>query len=251
MRSLIATCALLAATTAAWADSQQTLAFPSLPAKVAKATAPPPASDPPYSWAGFYLRGSPNLAPAGGPSGGTNAITGLSGTTAALPSSQGGIDSGVVGANWQNGSTVFGFEGDMQWTGQSPTAFTACGMGCSLNDRMRVPWMGTLRARAGKSFDRVFVYGTGGFATFGTADNLNANSYGTTPNFVDLSAGNVNWAIGGGMEMALDHNLSAKIEYLYAVPTGTQLSVFDSAPNEPGKSNILRGGIHYQLPVGD
>jgi outer membrane immunogenic protein len=166
------------------------------------------------------------------------------------PSSQSGIDSGVVGANWQNGSTVFGFEGDMQWTGQSSGPVAACGMGCSLNDRMKVPWMGTLRARAGKSFDRVFVYGTGGFATFGTADNLNAQTYGTTPNFVDLSAGNINWAIGGGMEMALDHNVSAKIEYLYAVPTGTQLSLFDAYPNEPSKSNILRGGIHYQLPVG-
>jgi len=138
----------------------------------------------------------------------------------------------------------------MQWTGQSSGPLTACGIGCSLNDRMKVPWMGTLRARAGKSFDRVFVYGTGGFATFGTADNLNAQTYGATPNFVDLSAGNINWAIGGGMELALDHNVSAKIEYLYAVPTGTQLSLFDAAPNEPSKSNILRGGIHYQLPVG-
>jgi outer membrane immunogenic protein len=247
LRTVIATCALLAATTAAWADSQQPQTAPPPPANTA---APQPASNLPYSWAGFYLRGSPDLALGSGPVGGTNAITGLSGATASGPSSQGGIDSGMVGANWQNGSTVIGFEGDMQWTGQSASAVTACGMGCSLNDRMRVPWMATLRARAGKTFDRVFVYGTGGFATVGTADNLNANSYGTTPNFVDLSAGNINWAIGGGMEMALDRNVSAKIEYLYAVPTGTQLSLFDPATNEPGKSNILRGGIHYQLPVG-
>lgn len=245
MRTLIATCLLLAATSAAWAaDSQQ------------QPVAPPPPSGPaaasylPYSWAGFYLRGSPSLALGSGSAAGTNAITGLSGVTNSIPSSSGGIDAGVVGANWQNGSTVFGFEGDMQWTGQSAGPLAACGLGCSLNDRTKVPWMGTLRARAGKSFDRVFVYGTGGFATFGTADNLNAQTYGTTPNFVDLSAGNINWAIGGGMEMALDHNVSAKIEYLYAVPTGTQLSLFDAAPNEPGKSNILRGGIHYQLPVG-
>ena len=247
MRTLIATCALLAAANVAWAaDSQQQPASP----PPTKATTPLSASYLPYSWAGFYLRGSPDLASGGGASGGTNAITGLSGTTIAGPSSSTGIDSGVVGANWQNGNTVFGFEGDMQWTGQSSGPLSACGLGCSLNDRTRVPWMGTLRARAGKSFDRVFVYGTGGFATFGTADNLNAQTYGTTPNFADLSAGNINWAIGGGMEMALDHNVSAKIEYLYAVPTGTQLSLFDATPNEPGKSNILRGGIHYQLPVG-
>ena len=29
-----------------------------------------------------------------------------------------------------------------------------------------------------------------------------------------------------------------------------ELSLFDATPNEPGKNNILRGGIHYQLPVG-
>jgi outer membrane immunogenic protein len=246
LRTLIATCALLAVSNVAWAaDWQQPPAAP--PAKV---TASLPTSNLPYSWAGFYLRGSPDLAPGSGPPGGTNSLTGLSGATNTVPSSHGGIDSGVVGANWQNGNTIFGFEGDMQWTGQSSGPVSACGLGCSLNDRTRVPWMGTLRARAGKSFDRLFVYGTGGFATFGTADNLNAQTYGTTPNFVDLSAGNINWAIGGGMEMALDHNVSAKIEYLYAVPTGTQLSLFDAVPNEPGKSNILRGGIHYQLPAG-
>lgn len=246
MRTLIATCALLAAVNAAWAADSPPQPAPS----PASGTAQPQASALPYSWAGFYLRGSPSIALGSGPSGGTGAITGLSGTAAAGPAAQGGVDSGIVGANWQNGNTVVGFEGDMQWTGQSTSPVTACGMGCSLNDRMRVPWMATLRARAGKTFDRVFVYGTGGFATLGTADNLNANTYGTTPNFVDLSAGNINWAVGGGMEMALDRNVSAKIEYLYAVPTGTQLSLFDAAANEPGKSNILRGGIHYQLPVG-
>ena len=242
---MIATCVLLVATSAAWAAEQQPAYTPD------RTAAPPPASYLPYSWAGFYLRGSPNLALSSGSSGGTNAITGLSGVTSSIPFSPGGIDTGVVGANWQNGNTVFGFEGDMQWTGQSAGPLAACGLGCSLNDRTKVPWMGTLRARAGKSFNNVLVYGTGGFATFGSADNLNAQTYGTTPNFVDLSAGNINWAIGGGMEMALDHNVSAKIEYLYAVPTGTQLSLFDAMPNESGKSNILRGGIHYQLPVGD
>lgn len=243
LRPLIAACLLSGMTSLAWAaDSQQ----PTVPAPK-----PPSTADLPYSWAGFYLRGSAGLASGAGLGGGTNTISGLSGASAAAtPFTPGGFDSGVVGANWQNGNTVFGLEGDMQWTGQSSGPYSACGMGCSLNDRMRVPWMGTLRARAGKSFDRLFVYGTGGFATFGKADNLNAQTYGTTPNFVDLSAGNVNWAIGGGMEMALDHNVSAKIEYLYAVPTGTQISLFDAAPNEPSKNNILRGGIHYQLPVG-
>ena len=125
MRTLIATCLLLAATSVGWAadSQQQPVSAPSSPAAV------PPASYLPYSWAGFYLRGSPSLAPGSGSAGGTNAITGLSGMTNSIPSNSAGIDTGMVGANWQNGSTVVGFEGDMQWTGQSAGPLAACGMG--------------------------------------------------------------------------------------------------------------------------
>ncbi len=112
--------------------------------------------------------------------------------------------------------------------------------------------MATLRARAGKTFDRLFVYGTGGFATLGASDNLNPAGAGATPNFVDLSPGNINWTIGGGMEFALDQNVSAKLEYLYMpnAPVGPLNSLLESTGNDTARNNIVRGGINYRLPVG-
>jgi outer membrane immunogenic protein len=239
MRLLIATCALLAATGLAWAANS-----PAAPSTAASQALPPAPTAPlPYSWAGFYIHSSGDLSL------GTGAAT--SKLDSSFPAVSGtGMSGGAFDANWQNGNTVFGVAGDMQWTGVSSAPFTDCGLGCSLNDQQKVPYLATLRARAGKTFDRVFVYGTGGFAKIGRTDNLNADSAGTIPNFVDLTGRNVDWAIGGGMEFALDHNVSAKIEYLYSTPTGTLLSPFDSDSSASTKNNILRGGIDYRLPIG-
>jgi outer membrane immunogenic protein len=164
-------------------------------------------------------------------------------------SSLGGFASGAVGANWQSGNNVVGFQGDMQWSNESAAAITDCGLGCSLNDRVRVPWLATLRARAGKAFDRLYVYGTGGIATSGSSDNLNSGGIGSTPNFANLAPNNVDWTIGGGMELALDHNVTAKIEYLHNSPTGAPVSLFESTVNDTMKNDIVRGGIDYRLPI--
>jgi outer membrane immunogenic protein len=220
----------------------------------AQAPAPPadqslPSTALPYSWEGFYLRGSGDLASAiqepavKVPSG---LLSGTGGSR-----SSGGLTSGQFGANWQTGGTVVGFEGDMQWSGQSAASITACGLGCSLTDKVKVPWLATFRARAGTAFDRVFVYGTGGFATMGTADNLNAGDFGNAPNFTGLSTNNINWTLGGGMEVALDRNVSAKIEYLHTAPAvGGPESLFDAATSGSIKNDIVRGGLNYSLPIG-
>ena len=237
---------LLAATSAAWpADSTWA------PAPAADTSAAPPANLP-YSWAGFYLRGSGDLAGSFDQST-PYPINGLSAAAIAVPNNTtGGIDSGVFGANWQTGSAVVGFEGDMQWNNQWTGPFGACGLGCSLNDRVRVPWLATLRARAGAAFDRLYVYGTGGFATLGASDNLNAGGFGTAPDVVNFSTGNIDWTIGAGMEMALDKNVSAKLEYLY-MPNSSPASApgwLVQGSTDSIKNNILRGGIDYRLPIG-
>lgn len=248
MRALVAICALLAATGAAWAADSGSPPAP--PAATSAAAAPAAAS--PYSWAGFYVQGSGDLMAATGQTT-SNPLNGFSAASGAGPANATGrLDSGSFGANWQTGSTVVGFEGDMQWADQWTGPFGGCGLGCSLNDKVKVPYLATLRARAGTAFDRVFVYGTGGFAMMGASDNLNAGGYGTTPNFTTMSTGNVDWTIGAGMEMALDKNVSAKLEYLY-MPTSSPMSapgsLFESGVDAV-KNNIVRGGINYRLPVG-
>jgi outer membrane immunogenic protein len=251
LRVLIATCALLAATRLLAATSLAWAAdTPTAPTSTAKQPLP---SDPalPYSWAGFYIRGSEDLA-LSGQGAGTNPSDGLfSASSPGLTSSTGGIDSGEFGANWQNGKAVVGFESDMQWSDQWAAPLTSCGLGCSLNDRVKVPWLATLRARAGTAIDRMYIYGTGGFATSGIADSLNPTASGGAPNFVNLSAGDLDWTIGGGMEFAIDQNVSAKIEYLHTSPAaGAPESLFDAATTGSVRNDIVRGGINYSLPIG-
>ncbi len=243
LRVLGSICALVAAASVAWADSASS---PS------SAPNPAPATAQPFSWAGVYITRSGTLSAALSPTTEIPLNDAAAATSVTPGSSTGGVDSGAFSANWQNGSTVVGLTGDMQWANQYTGAFSACGLGCSLNDRVRVPWLATLRARAGAAFDRVFVYGTGGLATLGTSDNLNAGGYGTVPNVTNFSTGNLDWTIGAGMEMALDQNVSAKLEYLYMPGSSSASapgSLFDSG-GDPVKNNILRGGINYRLPVG-
>jgi outer membrane immunogenic protein len=243
-----AICALVLAANVAWADPAL-LPNPSPAPNSASA----PASEGPYNWEGLYITRTGTLSTALGQTT-ESPLNGVAGaSSASAGSSTGGIDSGAFSANWQSGSTVVGLEGDMEWTNQWTGAFSACGVGCSLNDRVRVPWVATLRARAGTAFDRLFVYGTGGLATVGTSDNLNAGGYGTMPNVTNFSTGNLDWTIGAGMEMALDKNVSAKLEYLYMPGSSSPSepgSLFDSS-GDPVKNNIVRGGINYRLPVGE
>ena len=243
MRVLI--CALVAVASLpvwAWAGDAEPI-----PGTASSQTMPLPGMLPAMadnSWAGFYVNESGDLALSSGATSLLNGLLGPGGIGAGQ--AIGGMSSGAVGANWQTGDTVIGVQGDMQWADQAAGAITDCGLGCSLNEYARVPWLATVRARAGKTFDKLFVYGTGGFASFGAANNLNAGGFGSTPNFVNLSAGNIDWSIGGGMEMSLDKNMSAKIEYLHNTPTSVSGSLFDNDT----KNNIVRGGIDYRLPVG-
>ncbi len=245
MRLSIGVYALLIVGNAAWpmAASAQS-ASPADPAPAVSAASLP------YSWEGFYMRGSADLASSASERT-ANTISGPWPNLAGAANTDGGISSGEIGANWQTGNTVVGFQSDMQWSDEWMGAIGACGLGCSLSDKVKVPWLATLRARAGESFDRLFVYGTGGLATLGAADNLNAGGIGTTPDFADFSVGNVGWTIGGGLEMALDKNVSAKLEYLYMptdAPTGA-FSLVQGVGNDSLKNNIVRGGINYQLPI--
>lgn len=249
MRVMIAACALLAVmNVAALADSANLPASTNTPAPPPAANQLlPPAPVQPYSWAGFYFRGSSDLAAA---------IKGSSTSSPDLLSASstgvvGGLSVGEIGANWQNGHTVFGLESDMQWSDQWASPLSGCGLGCSLNDRVRVPWFASFRANAGQAFDRLYVYGTGGFSTTGSADTLNPAGSGGMPNFADLSAGALKWTIGGGMQFAVDQDVTAKLEFLHKTPvSGVVDSPFDAATNGSFKDDVVRGGFNYRIPIG-
>jgi outer membrane immunogenic protein len=88
------------------------------------------------------------------------------------------------------------------------------------NDQLRVDasidWWGTLRARLGWSFDSVLVYGTGGLA-WGIVDyDIRADNF-TTGGSGHIDSSDTRWgyAVGGGVEVAIDDSWSVGGEYLY------------------------------------
>ena len=171
-----------------------------------------PTPYPIYSWIGPYL--GVNL----GYQWGSAAQSG------ANPS---GIMGGIQGGyNWQMGQFVFGGETDLQFS--------------DANDRFAAwkfsnPWFGTLRGRAGYAMNNVLLYATFGLAYgSGTIETGGAKEKKT----------HIGWAAGGGMEVGLTQNISAKAEYLFVDLSDQRYVLFGNTGFE---SSILRLGINYRF----
>lgn len=181
-----------------------------------------PMYEAPYNWTGFYV----------GINGGYG--WGTSGISAPFPGSlatNGGLVGGTVGYNWQMGQTVFGFEGDIDWSnlrGSGICGVTTC--------QTRNDWLSTARGRIGYAFGRFLPFVSGG-AAFGDINN-NVAGVGSA---IQTKAG---WTLGGGVEAAIAGPWTAKIEYLYA-DLGHGASVLGTDASL--KTNIVRGGINYHF----
>lgn len=114
-----------------------------------------------------------------------------------------------------------------------------------------IDWFGTVRARAGYAFDRVLIYGTGGFAYGGGSQSAYAASY---PYSIANSV-RTGFAAGGGFEYAFSEKLSAKIEALYVNlgkrTVGTTYDATIPAYYGAGHADsgfaIARAGINYRF----
>jgi len=167
---------------------------------------------------------------------------------------------GGFGYNWQNGSTVVGWEADLSWADVSGHS-NSCG-GIVDNCGTKVEALGTLRARLGMALGGTptysglptkaappassrgtLVYITGGWA-YG---DVHAWDSITPASGTKWFTGG--WTLGGGVEWALQGNWSAKLEYLY-VDLGRK-AVFDIAPGIPEfvgvKMNVVRFGLSYKF----
>ncbi len=134
---------------------------------------------------------------------------------------------------------VWGVEGDGDWSNiKGSTTSTLCPLGCSTSNT----WLATARGRLGYAADRWMPYITGG-AAFG---DIRAS----TPSFSGTSTNKTGWTIGGGVEVALVGNWTAKAEYLYVDlgDTNCGLSCGLTANNNVVIPRQRRSRRH-QLPV--
>ncbi|HEY6256223.1 MAG TPA: outer membrane protein [Xanthobacteraceae bacterium] len=188
----------------------------------------PVVAAPAYNWSGFYL----------GANGGGGWSTSRWDNAGDVKGS-GGVIGGTAGVNWQTGHAVFGLEGDIDWSNLKGTTTSAtCPAGCTT----QTDWLATARGRAGYAFDRFLPYVTGGVAV----GDIKAS----TPGFAGATQTNAGWTAGGGVELALTNNWTAKAEYLH-VDLGNMNCGFNcgvaAGNNVSLRENLVRGGVNFRF----
>ncbi len=168
----------------------------------------------PFNWGGLYA--GLNLG------GGFGDVSGV-------------IVGGQLGYNWQVGQLVFGVETDLQWSGQDDTG--TIGGAAATQD---LTWFGTFRGRIGYTvFDRWLPYFTGGVAYGGREVAVGALSASDT---------SVGWAIGFGIDYAINQAWSARLEYLHVSLDGFT-GTLGAVPVAVGKldNDIIRAAFNYKI----
>ena len=188
------------------------------------------------------------------------------------PDPSGFIGGGQLGFNWQwNKWLVLGIETDFQGSDiEGDTrrfGFRDFDGDIALDDpnvfieaHERVQWLGTTRGRIGISpWCRWLFYGTGGVA-YGNVDysaSTNFDNGFTYP--VKFSETNVGWTAGGGIEYAVGHHWTVRVEYLHydlGSQDRTQNQLLFGVPQGPPffvhynfdtNGNIVRGAINFKF----
>jgi outer membrane immunogenic protein len=193
----------------------------------ARPEAPHDIYSPQYVWSGFYV---------GGYVGGQWArITDDTGAAAA--NAKGYLFGGIVGGNFQMGRFVFGVEADYGAGRMSGSGNTGAG---GIIERGEVRGVWNARGRLGVAFDRVLVYGAGGFSfAEGEIQRLG----------IVEKQWNNGWTAGGGVDYGFATNCVLRVEYLYSsyaaspytfVPIDTHQIKFNSL-------HVVRGGAFFKF----
>lgn len=145
--------------------------------------APPPPAPlalPVFTWTGFYAGLNAGYAFHAGSSGHTDPTYGAVTGGARSGGFAGG---GQIGYNYQfapGSGLVIGVETDIQGASFAKADAAYLGTTPYYSVRPSPDYFGTVRGRLGYAFDRVLVYGTGGFAYGGGARSSYAASYPST-----------------------------------------------------------------------
>ena len=144
------------------------------------------------------------------------------------PTSPSGIAGGVqAGYNWVFNQFVIGVETDLQVSGAEDT-FAPW--------KFSNPWWGTVRGRAGVTWNQFLLYATAGLA-YGSIHGQNL--------LLEENKLHGGWTAGVGVEVALNQMWTAKAEYLYVDLTQRIYSI--TGVSNGYESNVLRFGLNYRF----
>jgi outer membrane immunogenic protein len=139
-----------------------------------------------------------------------------------------GISGGIQGGyNWQFGQLVVGGEADIQASAAEDT-FAAY--------KFSNPWFGTARGRLGYAMSNVLLYATAGLG-YGRGRLVIAG--------LSEDQTHVGWTGGGGIEVGLASNWSAKAEYLF-ISLSDKTYVLSGATTGID-SHLVRFGVNYRF----
>ena len=160
-------------------------------------------------WAGFYVGVDVGGAAATDSVSPTIADGGTFPRTNTL-SPEGVFGGGTLGYNFQRGNFVFGVEVDLG--GMDISKKKSDPLGGTEIDYINSGLYGDVTGRLGYAFDRILVYGKGGFAFFDgeakTTTGLAGYTVGSTGTFTG-------WTAGAGAEYKINPAWSIKAEYLH------------------------------------
>ena len=284
MKSLIASLGMVTALTAAASAAD-------LPRSVAPVPAPAYAAVPAFTWTGFYAGINAGYAFSDNQyvrsyqvtNNGAASVIGSLGAARLRSTQDGFTGGGQVGYNYQFGvgsGVVVGIEADAAYTdldrtravsGTSDPNVFGFAAPVTIANRQSLDFLGTVRGRIGYAFDRVLVYGTGGFA-YGNVNYSTATVFNLGGALTPYSAGgysriDTGYAYGGGIEYALPTTsflnffgssaVTLKAEYLrYDLGRRNVSSVdlplsnppfVDSISRFKTEGNVVRAGLNYKF----
>ncbi|MBE7244638.1 MAG: porin family protein [Actinomycetospora chiangmaiensis] len=213
---------------------------------------PPPASLPVFAWTGLYAGLNAGYAFRTGNSAYTDPTYGT-----VTGGNQGGgfAGGGQIGYNYQftpGSGLVVGLETDIQGASFAKADAAYLGSTPYYSVRPSLDYFGTVRGRVGYAFDRVLVYGTGGFAYGGGARSSSAAAYPYAVPGTDRTG----YAAGGGIEYAFTEKLSAKVEALYlhldrgfsgATYYNASVPAYYGAGKQNSDFGLVRAGVNYRF----
>jgi outer membrane immunogenic protein len=123
---------------------------------------------------------------------------------------RGFIGGAQAGYDWQSGPWVFGAVADIAFTNYK-TSISGTSGGVPFSAQSQLNYLGTVRARIGRAFDRTLLYAHGGFAYGETEQTVSA---GGVQQF-NSSQMRTGWTLGAGLEYALTDRVSFGTEYSY------------------------------------
>jgi outer membrane immunogenic protein len=215
-----------------------------------------------YNWSGCYVGVN-----GGGAESGSDFTTTVGNGTHLTPANtalveEGGTGSanspnflggGQVGCNWQNGTFLYGLEGDADYFRSTPqfingTATLADGVTTfTLSQTLTTNYLATVRPRLGVAADRNLFYITAGVA-FTKASYTQGYVDAAVPAGTGLATGSkslVGWTAGVGWEYAWTDNWTFRLEYLFTQfpNTGAVGAIADGA----GGNNLLLGSANLTV----